>query len=361
MGEALYPSEVLQEKIRMEKTLAELAQRVGGTVQGDATRIISQAAPFEEAGPQAITLARTPRYLKRIEECRAGAVIVPQDFAKAGINLLQVANPYAVFARILGLFHPAAALPAGLHATVVIGENSSYGEDAAIGAMTVIGRHVRIGRGARIFPGVVIGDHVTIGDDVRLHPNVTILDRCRLGDRVTVHAGTVIGSDGFGFAPDGEIYQKIPHTGIVQIDNDVEIGAANTIDRGTFGKTHLESGVKTDNLVHIAHNVTVGENTLLVAQVGISGSTTIGRHVILAGQVGVAGHLHIGDHVMAGGQSGIAGDVAAGEVVSGSAAMPHKVWLRVQRLMPRLPELKKQVASLEKRLQRLENDREGSQ
>jgi UDP-3-O-[3-hydroxymyristoyl] glucosamine N-acyltransferase len=201
----------------------------------------------------------------------------------------------------------------------------------------------------------VIGDNVTIGDDVRLYPRVTVLERCRLGHRVIIQAGSVIGSDGFGFAPDGDIYHKIPHTGIVQIDDDVEIGAGNTIDRGTFGMTHIQKGVKTDNLVHIAHNVTVGENTLLVAQVGISGSTTIGRHVVLAGQVGVAGHIHIGDHVMVAGQSGIASDVPAGQILSGSIAMPHKTWLRVQRTIPRLPELRKQVSALEKRLRSLEN------
>lgn len=345
----------------MEKTLAELADTVGGRVEGDGALRVKDAAPFETAGPETITLARTPAYLNRIADCRAGAVIVPEGFAQDGVNLLQAANPYAAFARILAIFHPAENLPPGLHASVVVGAGSRYGEGAAIGPMTVIGRHVRIGKRACIYPGVVIGDEVTIGDDVRLYPNVTILARCSLGHRVTVHAGTVIGSDGFGFAPDGETYRKIPHTGIVQIDDDVEIGAANTIDRATFGKTHIQCGVKTDNLVHIAHNVTVGENTVLVAQVGISGSTTIGRHVVLAGQVGVAGHIHIGDNVMAGGQSGIAGDLAAGEVVSGSIAMPHKTWLRVQRLMPRLPDLKKQVASLEKRLQQLENEGKPSQ
>jgi len=340
--------------MRMKKTLAELAEYVGGTVSGNGEKLITKVAPFEEADLQSITLARTAKYLKRIDHLQAGAVIVPEGFDRADVDLLQSANPYAAFARILALFHPAEALPDGVHPSAVMGAHSEYGQDAAIGPLTVIGDHVRIGRRARIYPGVVIGDHVTIGDDVRLYPNVSVLARCRLGDRVTIHAGTVIGSDGFGFAPDGEAYRKIPHTGIVQIDDDVEIGAANTIDRGTFGKTHLKKGVKTDNLVHIAHNVTVGENTVLVAQVGISGSTTIGRHVVLAGQVGVAGHIEIGDYVMAGGQSGIGSDVPAGEMISGSVAMPHKTWLKVQRIMPRLPELMKQITALEKRLRRLE-------
>ena len=339
----------------MEKTLAELAEWVGGCISGDGRQVISDAAPFEDAGPKAITLARSAKYLRRIDRIPAGAVIVPEGFEQTGLNLLQSTNPYAAFARILALFHPAEQLPKGIHPSVVVGESAEWGADAAIGAMTVIGNHVRIGKRATIYPGVVIGDNVTIGDDVRLYPRVTVLERCRLGHRVIIQAGSVIGSDGFGFAPDGDIYHKIPHTGIVQIDDDVEIGAANTIDRGTFGMTHIQKGVKTDNLVHIAHNVTVGENTILVAQVGISGSTTIGRHVVLAGQVGVAGHIHIGDHVMVGGQSGIASDVPAGQILSGSIAMPHKTWLRVQRTIPRLPELRKQVSALEKRLRSLEN------
>lgn len=343
----------------MKKTLAQLAAFVGGCVIGDVDQIISDAAPFEDAGPEAITLARTAKYLNRIDQLQAGAVIVPEDFSHPGINLLQTSNPYAAFARISALYHPAEKLPIGIHSSVVMGTHTECGSDAAIGPMTVIGDHVRIGNGATIYPGVVIGDHVTIGDDVRLYPNVTILARCRLGHRVTIHAGSVIGSDGFGFAPDGEQYQKIPHTGIVAIEDDVEIGASNTIDRGTFGKTHIKSGVKTDNLVHIAHNVTVGENTVLVAQVGISGSTTLGRHVVLAGKVGVAGHIQVGDYVMVGGQSGIAGNIPAGQVVSGSPSMPHKTWLRVQRILPRLPELRKKLTALEKRLRRLEGEKEG--
>jgi UDP-3-O-[3-hydroxymyristoyl] glucosamine N-acyltransferase len=340
----------------MENTLGELADYVGGTVSGNRNQLITKVSPFEEADQHAITLARTATYLNRIDTVQVGAVIVPEGIVNDDVNLLQSSNPYAAFARILTLYHPPEALPGGIHSSVIMGVHSECGQDAAIGPMTVIGDHVHIGQRARIYPGVVIGNRVTIGDDVRLYPNVSILADCRLGDRVTIQAGSVIGSDGFGFAPDGEVYHKIPHTGIVQIDDDVEIGAGNTIDRATFGKTHIKSGVKTDNLVHVAHNVTVGENTVLVAQVGISGSTTIGRHVVLAGQVGVAGHIHIGDNVTVGGQSGIANDVPSGEILSGSVAMPHKTWLKVQHILPRLPELRKKVTALEKRLRRLEGD-----
>jgi UDP-3-O-[3-hydroxymyristoyl] glucosamine N-acyltransferase len=174
---------------------------------------------------------------------------------------------------------------------------------------------------------------------------------------VIIHAGTVIGSDGFGFAPDGKKYYKIPHIGRVQIDDDVEIGAGNTIDRATFGKTWIKSGVKTDNLVHIAHNVTVGENSILVAQVGISGSVTIGKNAILAGQAGVVGHLNIGDNVTIGAQAGVAQSVSGDEIVSGSPAIPHRLWLRVQKILPRLPDLKKKLQEIEKRLDKIERSK----
>lgn len=175
-----------------------------------------------------------------------------------------------------------------------------------------------------------------------------------LGNRVIIHAGSVIGSDGFGFAPDGEMYVKIPHSGMVQIDDDVEIGAGNAIDRATFGRTWIRQGVKTDNLVHIAHNVTVGENTIIVAQVGIAGSTTVGRHVILAGQAGISGHLDIGDNAVVGPQAGIVKSIKPGETVSGTPGMPHKLWLRAQSIVAGLPGMRKKIAELEKRLAVLE-------
>jgi UDP-3-O-[3-hydroxymyristoyl] glucosamine N-acyltransferase len=224
-----------------------------------------------------------------------------------------------------------------------------------IGPTVVIGDQVTVGDRVWLHPGVVIGNNVTIGNDVTIHPNATILERCTMGDRVIIHAGTVIGSDGFGYAPDGKCYHKIPHTGIVQIDDDVEIGANNTIDRASFGKTHIGRGVKTDNLVHVAHNVIVGENTVLVAQVGISGSVTIGENVILAGQAGVAGHLTIGNGAIVGPQTGVGKSVPDGQIVSsGIPEMPHKLWLRVQRLIPKLPEFSKRLSGLEKNFKILE-------
>jgi UDP-3-O-[3-hydroxymyristoyl] glucosamine N-acyltransferase len=201
---------------------------------------------------------------------------------------------------------------------------------------------------------VYVGSEVYIGHDTILYPNVTILDRCIIGDRVTIHSGTVVGSDGFGFAQDGSSYFKIPQVGIVQIDDDVEIGANCTIDRATMGKTWIQRGVKIDNLVQIAHNVVVGEDGIIIAQVGISGSTKVGKNVILAGQVGVTGHLEIGDNVRVGAQSGIAKSVPPGQSVSGSPAISHRDWLKNCQILSRLPELRKKIISLEKRLAAIE-------
>ena len=220
-----------------------------------------------------------------------------------------------------------------------------------IAPSVVIEDNVRIGDRVTIRPHVYIGEGVILGDDVDIFPNVSILSGCEIGNRVLIHSGTVIGSDGFGFVPDGQRHVKIPQKGIVQIDDDVEIGANNTIDRATFGKTWIKQGVKTDNLVHIAHNVVVGENTLIVAQVGIAGSSTIGKNVILAGQAGISGHLSIGDHAMVGPQAGLVRSVPAGEIVSGSPQMPHKTWLRVHQITAASSRTEKEDNDFEKRLE----------
>ncbi|MFH2218799.1 MAG: UDP-3-O-(3-hydroxymyristoyl)glucosamine N-acyltransferase [Pseudomonadota bacterium] len=338
----------------MEISLAKIRDFVNGEISGDLTKMIRGVAPFDHAGVDDITLAAGPKYLKRIGQTGAGAVVVPKDFKTPSTNIVRVDNPQVAFARIMTLFHPPARPKPGISSTAYIGKNFTCGQEASIAPCAVIQDNVVLGHRVILHPCVVIGDNVVIGDDVEIHPNVSILERCRIGSRVIINAGTVIGSEGFGFAPDGETYCKIPQTGIVQIDDDVEIGAVNAIDRATFGKTWIKSGVKTDNLVQIAHNVTVGENTILVSQVGISGSCTIGKHAVLAGQAGLSGHLTIGDNAVVGPQAGIAKSVPAGEVVSGSPEMPHRLWLRVQRIIPKLPELKKKIIEMEKRLEKIE-------
>jgi len=338
----------------MELPLATIAEVVNGEIKGDKNKKICGVAPFDDASGDEITFAGNAKFLKKIDETDAGAVIVPRDFQASTKNILQVDNPQLAFAMVLNLFYTPLKPEPGISSYANIGKNFVCGREASIAPCVVIGNNVTVGHRIALHPSVVIGDNVVIGNHVQIYPNVTILERCTIGNRVIIHAGTVIGSDGFGFAPDGKKYYKISHTGIVRIDDDVEIGAGNTIDRATFGKTWIKSGVKTDNLVHIAHNVTVGENSVLVAQVGISGSVTIGKNAILAGQAGVVGHLTIGDNVTIGAQAGVAKSVSSDEIVSGSPAITHRLWLRVQKILPRLPELKKKLEEIEKRLKKIE-------
>ncbi len=335
----------------MKITLSDLLAHIDGDIIGDPLRIIRGAAPFHAAKDDDITFADSARLLKQMDKTRAGAVLVPRDFAaQTGACLLQTDNPRLAFARIMPLFFSQPLPAPGIAATAVIGREVTIGRDVFIGHHAVIGKNSRIGDRSRIHPGVIIGDGVQIGRDTEIYPNVTIYNDGQIGSRVIIHAGTVIGSDGFGFVADDGQQVKIPQVGIVVIDDDVEIGACNTIDRATFGKTWIKQGVKTDNHVHIAHNVVVGENTLIVAQVGIAGSTTIGRNVIIAGQAGIGGHITIGDRAIVGPQAGVARSLPAGAVVSGTPEMPHPLWLRVHQIIPRLPELKKRIADMEKRL-----------
>ena len=345
--------------MKLPVPLSKIASLVQGHVIGESDKMISDAAPFELAGDDDITVAGSAKFLKKMADCKAAAVLVSRNFSEKKHNLVQVDNPMVAFATVMQYFYPLPKPRDVIHPSVVIGKGFKSGQNVTIEPMVVIGDQVNVGDRVWLHPGVVVGNKVTIGSDVTIHPNVTIHERCVIGDRVVIHSGTVIGSDGFGYAPDGKSYHKIPHTGIVQIDHDVEIGANNTIDRATFGKTIIGRGVKTDNLVHVAHNVIVGENTVLVAQVGISGSVTIGKNAILAGQAGIAGHLTIGDGATVGPQTGVGKSVPDGQIVSsGIPEMPHRLWLRVQRFIPKLPEFSKKLTGLEKRLKSLEKKME---
>jgi len=342
----------------MEILLSEIAKLVNGDIKGNQQKNIRGAAPFDHATDNDITFADSAKLVKKIGETKAGAVIVPRDVKEVSKNIVQVKNPKVAFAKVINLFYPALKPEAGISQAAHIGKNLACGKEVSIAPLAVIGNDVTIGNRVIINSCAVISDNVEIGDDTLIYPNVTILERCRIGSRVIIHAGSVIGSDGFGFAPDGEKYYKIPQTGIVQIDDDVEIGAGNTIDRATFGKTWICRGVKTDNLVHIAHNVTVGENTVIVAQTGIAGSTTIGRNTAISGQVAIIGHITVGDNVQIGGKSGVTRSVKSGEVVSGTPAIDHRLWLRVQNIIPKLPELKRELSEIKKRLKTIEEKQE---
>ena len=335
--------------------LSKIARMVDGRIIGDENKVIFAVAGFEAAKKDHITYAGNAKFINQLNESFAGAVLVPKGIEDAPVNLVVVENPRIAFNRITQVFLPRSRPKKGIHSQSYIGEGFAHGEDVSIGPFVCIGDHVKIGDRVVLHANVVIEDNVVIGSDVEIYPNVSVLEKCEIGNRVTIHPGTVIGSDGFGFEPEGEKYIKIHHTGNVRIDDDVEIGACNTIDRATHGKTWIKSGVKTDNLIQIGHNCVIGENTLIVSQVGISGSVTIGKHAILAGQAGIAGHITIGDNAVIGPRAGIVKSVPDGETLSGTPAMPHKRWLRAHRVLPTLPDLKKKIDKIEKKLNDIED------
>ena len=337
----------------MELEVKQIAAHIDAQIQGDPHYKIRGVAPFDQASNDQITFADGRKILKRLSETGAGAIIVPQSVDNDTLNLLKVSQPKVAFAKILQLFYSPAKPEQGISSLVAIGEKFRHGKNVSIGPLVSIGNRVVLGDNAQLHPGVVIGDDVVIGNDVLIYPNVSVLERCHIGNRVIIHSGTVIGSDGFGYASDGQIHHKIPQTGFVQIDDDVEIGACNTIDRATFGFTHIQKGVKTDNMVHIAHNVTVGEYTIIVAQVVIGGSASIGKRVIIAGGAAISDHVSIGDGAIIGPLAGIVKAVSKGHVVSGAPEMPHRQYLKVTKILPQLPDLKKRVLAIEKQLQQL--------
>ncbi|MCG6911974.1 MAG: UDP-3-O-(3-hydroxymyristoyl)glucosamine N-acyltransferase [Deltaproteobacteria bacterium] len=345
----------------MRFTVGEVAERISGKVRGDANKPVSGVAPFEEAAGTDITLAAEAKFIKRLGETDAGCIIVPDDCRSDASDLILTRNPRVAFAKAIALFHPRPEPSARVSEQSVVGKAVVFGDAVDVAPFVSIGDRVRMGSRVRIHPHVFIGDDVTIGDDVEIKPNVTVMERCTIGSRVLIQAGTVVGSDGFGFAPDGETYHKVPHVGTVVIEDDVEIGANNAIDRATFGRTWIRKGVKTDNLIQIAHNVEVGENTVIAALTGISGSVTIGRHAVLAGQAGISGHLTIGDYAVIGPKAGIAKPVAPGETVMGAPAVPIKMFLRQSSLLNRLPDMKKKLAELDKKMRALKLSKDGDE
>ena len=334
--------------------ILEIAEMIGAVVDGDTNVIISGLAKIEEAQTGQLTFIANPRYEKFIDETQASAVLVSESFPACQKTVLRCADPYFAFLQLVQRFYGAPPqLAKGVHPTAVLGDNCSVAEDAAIGALVVVGDNCRIGRNVQLHPGVVLGDEVEIGDDTLLYANVSVRERCQIGQRVIVHSGAVIGADGFGFAFKDGCYHKIPQTGIVIVEKDVEIGANTTIDRATLGATVIRRGAKLDNLIQIAHNVEVGEHTAIAAQTGISGSTKIGRNVLLGGQVGLIGHIHVGDKAIVGAQSGVTKDIPEGVFVSGYPARPHFTAKREEASLGRLPELLKRVKQLETEMEKL--------
>ena len=342
-----------------KKTLDEVAAVAGGRVAGDGSLLISDVSAFDDAGPGEITLAASKSLLKRASECRASALIVDESAAPVeGKSLIRAAEPRLAFARVIDLFRPAPVFARGVHPAAFVSPGAVIGKDVTIRPFAVVEEGAVIGDGTVIYSGVYIDRNVTVGSEALLYANVSVLDGTIIGSRVTIHANTVIGSDGFGYVSDEGGHHKIPQRGIVRVGDDVEIGASVTIDRATVGETVIGRGSKIDNLVQIAHNVTVGPGSIMAAQVGIAGSTKVGRGVVIGGQSGVVGHISVGDGAMVGGGSGVFSEVSPGEVVSGFPAMDHRKWLRTQQIYKKLPELRKRVGDLEARLKLLEESAE---
>ncbi len=333
------------------RTLGELAELTGGEVKGDPAMVISGLADFDSAGKGQITFLLHLKDISRIDETKASAVIAPLNTPDMAKPLILVKNPNLAAAIVHNAFLAKEFVAQGVSEFAYIGDDCIIPEEVSVAPLVVLGDRVRLGRRVKLHSGVVVADDVEIGDDCIFHPNVSVLKGSRIGARVTIHSGSVIGSDGFGYATDENgRHVKRPHVGFVQIDEDVEIGANVCVDRGTFGKTWIMRGSKIDNLVQIAHNVVVGEGSIIVSQSGVAGSSKLGRNVVVGGQVAIRDHIELGDRAMVAGRTGVTANVASGEVVAGFPSMPHKKWLRVASIYQKLPEMSKDINELRKSL-----------
>ena len=332
----------------MKKSLSEIAAILGGEVVGDASIEISNVNGIREAQEGDITFLANSLYKPLINTTKASAIITSKEILSAHKPIIRVENPSLALTRVISIFSvkPESVIPVGVHASAVIGKNVKIGENVAISAFVVIEDSCDIGDGSIIYPHVYIGNNTKIGSQAKIYPNVTIRENATIGCNVIIHANTVIGSDGFGYVQINGSHQKIPQTGVVVIEDDVEIGSNVSIDRARFGRTLIGKGTKIDNLVQIAHNVSVGSHSIIVSQAGISGSSALGKNVIIAGQVGIVGHIEIGDNAIVGAQSGITKSLPKGAIVLGSPASPISEQKRIFAALRRLPEMLKVVKAL---------------
>ena len=340
----------------MEFTAKQIAEFINGRVEGDENAAIHTFAKIEEGQPGAISFLSNPKYTHYLYDTKSTIVLVNDDLEleqKVSATLIRVKNAYESVAKLLQLYESMKPKKTGIDPLAFVSPKATIGQDVYIGAFACIGDGAVIGDGCQIYPHVVIGDGVKMGDKCLLYPNVTIYQGCRLGANVTIHAGSVIGADGFGFAPNVDGYDKIPQIGIVIIEDNVEIGANTCVDRSTMGATVLRKGVKLDNLVQVAHNVEVGENTVMSAQVGIAGSTKVGSWCMFGGQVGVAGHITIGDRVNLGAQSGAPGSIKPNQTLIGTPPMEPTPYFKSQAIFRRLPDMYKELSALRKEIEEL--------
>jgi UDP-3-O-[3-hydroxymyristoyl] glucosamine N-acyltransferase len=334
--------------------LADLATRLGAEAVGDGDLQIRGIRPLDTAGADHLSFLHNQKYVGQALESNAGAILVADASSLPGRNLLVCPEPYLALAHALELFYPIERPQAGIHPTAVVADDVRVGEGASVGPLAVVGSGSRIGDRAVVGPGCILGSDVEIGEDSLLHPRVVVEDRCTVGARCILHSGAVVGADGFGFATVEGAHHKVPQVGIVVLEDDVELGANVCVDRAALGETRIGRGTKVDNLVQIAHNVSVGEHCLLVAQTGISGSCKIGHHTVFAGQSGCSGHLTIGNGVVLAARAVAIKDVPDGVTLSGHPGRPHREWLKANANLQRLEGLRQRVKELEGRIADLE-------
>ena len=340
-------------------TLNEIHKLIGGELEGDPAVVIKGVSGIKEANEGDITFLANSKYESLIDTSKASAIITSKETRKViAKSVIRVENPSLAFAKVVSfMFQDERKLPKGIHPTAIVGEGARLGKEISLGPYVVVEDNVEIKDNTVICAGVFLGRQTMVGSDTLIYPNVTIREKTVIGNRVIIHSGTVIGSDGFGFEEVNGAHYKIPQVGIVVIEDDVEIGACVTIDRARFGKTVIGRGTKIDNLVQVAHNVIIGENSIIVAQAGISGSSVLGKNVILAGQSGVVGHIEIGDNAIVGAQAGVTKSVPKNTFVVGSPAKPHHISKKIFAAWSKLPALIKEVAELKEGLNRLIQER----
>jgi UDP-3-O-[3-hydroxymyristoyl] glucosamine N-acyltransferase len=335
--------------------LSDIAECIGGLLHGDGSVEISDVASLEDATYGTISILAEKKHSDKLLQSKASAFILPAGLTCEKAPFISCENPMVAFAKVIRLFHPLPS-PKGVDERAVLEKDVKLGQDLTIYATAFVGEGAILGDRVSLYPGVYVGAGSSIDDDTIVYSNVVISDGTEIGKRVIIHGGTVVGSDGYGFVWDGKKHEKIPQVGKVIIGDDVEIGANCTIDRATLGSTKIKRGTKLDNMVHVAHNCTIGEDTLLVGQVGIAGSTEIGNNVIIAAQSGVSDHVKIDDGVIIGARSGVTKDLESGTRVTGYPALPHMDWLRIQKSLEKLPEIRKTVDSLCKKIQKIEDE-----
>jgi len=336
-----------------EITLADLARQLEGELEGEGHVVVNGIGPLHEAGPREVSFLFNPQYRKSMENTGAAGVIVSRDTVAKGINLIKVSDPHLGYAKAMEIFFGEDYISTGISPQASVHPDARIGADPSIHPFAVLCDNARLGDRVTLMPGVYVGPGATVGDDSVLHPNVVIERGVQVGKRAIIHAGTVIGSDGYGFAREGEKHHKIIHAGIVRVGNDVEIGANCTIDRAAMGETVIGDGSKLDNLIHMAHNVKIGRDCLILGQVGIAGSTTLGDRVIMAGQSGVIGHASIGDDTVIAAKAAVYKGLPADSQVAGNPAMEMGKWRRLMVHLGNMDTLTRRVRTLEREIENM--------